>query len=119
MYSISIPRHADKNLFQVIGPRYCSFATLLLGEEAGKSKIEAIERRLGEKSADDDIASAVFQEWLAGESGMPVSWDTLANVLQDINLKSLAVSVRKIKCDSVSMVTARNAVVVSIEHMFK
>lgn len=107
------------NLFQVIGPRKCTFATLLLGEKAGKAKVEAIERSLGVNHWDHDISCAVFREWLAGEGRTPVTWDTLASVLQDLKLKSLAEFVRKEKCDSVSKMTARNAVLVSVEHMFK
>lgn len=78
--------------------------------------VEATEQKLGEKNVGDNVACAVFQEWLTGAGKKPVSWDTLANVLKDMKLETLAEAVRISKCGSTS---ERKASIVSIEHMFK
>lgn len=83
------------SLLQEVGTKYKSFGTLLL-EDASGSKMAAIEHDLGRNV--EDINYKVFHEWLCGSGKKPVSWDTLVAVLQDVDLMSLAESVREVKC---------------------
>ena len=42
----------------------------------------------------------VLQEWIAGRGKFPVSWDTLIEVLRDVDLGTLADDIAAVKCSS-------------------
>ena len=56
----------------------------------------AIEHEVGKNV--EDVNYKVFQEWLCGSGRKPMSWDTLAAVLQDVDLQALAKLVQEAKC---------------------
>ena len=106
------PLHGRKvNLFQEIGTKYHSFGDLLLEDETG-SRVDGIEHKLGRNV--EDINRKVFQEWIRGKGKKPVSWDTLVGVLQDIELKTLAVSIQRLKC-----INKKDTKIIHIELMFR
>ena len=81
---------------------------------------EVVQQRLvGVSNTDQDIVSAVFQEWLVVGGRIPVSWESLVGALQDMKLELLAEAVRKDKCGSVSDRSANRSADTCIKHMFK
>ena len=40
----------------------------------------------------------VLEEWIAGQGKHPFSWDTLIEVLQDIDLGTFASDIAAVKC---------------------
>jgi hypothetical protein len=103
------------SLLQEVGTKYKSFGTLLLEDTSG-SKMAAIEHDVGRNVS--DINYRVFQEWLSGSGRKPVSWDTLATVLQDVELCSLAKAVQEMKCErTLGAGTSRK--MASVKAMFK
>ena len=46
----------------------------------------------------DQINTKVLQEWIAGRGRLPVSWDTLIEVLHDVDLGILADDIATVKC---------------------
>lgn len=103
------------NVLQEVGTKYRSFGTLLL-EDTNGCKMAAIVHELGRNV--EDVNYKVFQDWLSGSGKKPVSWDTLVSVLQDIDLKSLAKSVREVKCTGKKGVTV-DGKITRIRAMFK
>ena len=75
------------NLAKTIGTKYEAFGILLLEDDTG-DRTEAIVRECRERS--EDINVRIFRLWLKGEGLQPVSWVTLASVLKDIGLNTLA-----------------------------
>ena len=63
------------------------FGTLLLQDATG-AEVDAIIKKHRENS--DDINMEIFQLWLGGAGLQPVSWQTLVDVLNDIELRVLA-----------------------------
>jgi hypothetical protein len=53
-------------------------------------------RELRDKA--EDINKEIFRLWVKGKGLKPVSWATLVDVLQDIELNSLAAAIRETKC---------------------
>ena len=45
----------------------------------------------------ETIATKVLLEWIAGRGKLPVSWDTLTEVLRDIDLGTLADDIAAVK----------------------
>ena len=80
------------NLAEEIGGDYFNFGTLLLDDNDG-NKVSAIERELMRNA--ENINSRIFTLWLKGKGKQPVTWSTLANVLQDIGHNKLAKSIIK------------------------
>lgn len=99
---------ADRNvnLLQEVGTKYKSFGTLLLEDSTG-SKMAAIEHALGRNI--EDINYRVFQDWIGGNGKMPVSWDSLVSVLQDVKMESLAEAVQEVKCSKLRRVEDRRS----------
>ena len=63
------------------------FCTLLLQDGTG-AEVNSIIKKHRENS--DDINMEIFQLWLSGAGLQPVSWKTLVDVLNDIELHVLA-----------------------------
>jgi hypothetical protein len=75
------------NLAVKIGAKYITFGTLLLEDNDG-SIMEAIEKERGRNAA--DINAQIFRRWLRGTGRQPLTWNTLASVLQDMEFPQLA-----------------------------
>ena len=118
-FGISISGHPGENLFQVLGPHLKALAALLLGEKEGTAKLEAIVMKLGEGKVEEEVCCALFQTWFGGGGRKPISWDTLADVLQEMSLTSLAKAVRKQKCGGRTKESAKSCLVVNVEQMFR
>ena len=46
----------------------------------------------------EQINMEVLQQWLAGRGKHPITWKTLTQVLQDIELSTLAGEIEAVKC---------------------
>lgn len=75
---ISIPQH--------IGIKYQEFGIMLL--ETDYSYIEVLERQYMKDAV--QINSRILQDWLNGKGKQPKAWATLIEVLQSIELSTLA-----------------------------
>ena len=75
------------NLADKIGAKYTTFGTVLLEDNDG-SIVEAIENEKRENA--ESINTQVFRLWLRGTGKGPLTWNTLASVLQDIKFPQLA-----------------------------
>ena len=80
-------KHGKVNIPQEIGVRYQAFGAQLLDDPTG-TKVDNMEHKHGRDSL--RINTEVLQEWLRGQGRRPVSWRTLIEVLQDIELSTLA-----------------------------
>lgn len=79
-----------------MGTKYKLFGTLLLEDKTG-SKMSSMEHSLGRDV--QEINYRIVRDWIAGNGKRPMSWDTLASVLQDVELGWLAGLVRGAKCE--------------------
>ena len=75
------------NIPQQIGTDFMKFGILLLEDENG-ARIQSIVHKF--RDDPEQITMNVLQEWIAGRGKLPVSWDTLIEVLRDIDLGTLA-----------------------------
>ena len=74
------------NIPASIGQKYWQFGILLLIDDAG----QIVESIVHEHQRDAELINLkILQKWINGV-GQPVSWDTLAQVLKDIQLNELA-----------------------------
>ena len=83
------------NIPQQIGTNFMKFGILLLEDETG-SRIQSIIHECRDNA--EQVNMKVLQEWIAGRGKLPVSWDTLIEVLQDIDLSTLADNIAAVKC---------------------
>ena len=83
------------NIPQEIGIKYYQFGVLLLEDDTG-TRICSI----AYKHRDDaeQINVEVLQQWITGRGKHPVTWKTLTEVLQDIELNTLAGEIEALKC---------------------
>ena len=83
------------NIPQEIGIKYYQFGVLLLEDDTG-TRICSI----AYKHRDDaeQINMEVLQQWITGRGKHPVTWKTLTEVLQDIELNTLAGEIEAVKC---------------------
>ena len=72
-----------------------NFGILLLEDENG-SRIQSTIHECRDNA--EQVNMKVLQEWIAGRGKLPVSWDTLIEVLQDIDLSTLADDLAAVKC---------------------
>ena len=90
---ISFPTADRKiNLADKIGVHYCGFGVLLLDDDDG-DQVTSIEKELGRNAS--DINCRVFRLWLQGKGRKPVTWDTFIDVLKDVGLNALAMTVQE------------------------
>jgi len=86
------------NIGQEIGTKYLTFGTLLLEERTGE-RVGAIAQK---HMYNSEQASLEFlQEWIAGKGKHPVTWNTLIEVLRDIELSTLALEIEVVKLAAV------------------
>ena len=87
-----IPREERRiNIPQVIRIMYYQFGLLLLENDT----IRSIAHKHREDA--ERINIEVLEEWVAGRGKYPVTWQTLTQVLQDIELRTLAVEIEEDK----------------------
>ena len=82
------------NIPQEIGTNFTNFGILLLNEQRG-NRIDSIIHECRDNP--EKITLRIFQEWIAGRGKLPVSWDTLIEVLRDIDLGTLADDIAAVK----------------------
>ena len=73
-------------IFKEIGCKYYRFGINLLNDDRG-TFITSIEHKF--RSDPDEINLRILQEWVSGR-GKPLTWDSLIEVLRDIELDRLA-----------------------------
>ena len=83
------------NIPQQIGANFMKFGILLL-EDANGARMQSITHEC--RDSPEQINTKVLQEWIAGRGRLPVSWDTLVEVLHDVDLGTLADDIAAVKC---------------------
>ena len=81
------------NIPQQIGIKYSHFGVALLDKDAGY--ISSLENQFNNNA--ERINYSILQEWVDGRGRQPVTWATLVQVLEDIEMSSLADQIRKQK----------------------
>ena len=84
------------NIPQEIGSKYYQFGLLLLDDPNG-TRVRNIERDYREI---EQINTEILREWATGRGKKPVIWETLTEVLRDIELGTLASEIEAIKLKS-------------------
>ena len=79
------------NIPQYIGIKYQEFGIMLL--ETDYSYIEVLERQYMKDAV--QINSRILQDWLNGKGKQPKTWATLIEVLQSIELSTVANIIKK------------------------
>jgi len=82
------------NISQEIGTKYITFGSLLLEERTGES-VSAIAHKHMYDS--EQTSLEILQEWIAGRGRHPITWNTLIEVLHDIELSTLAREIEAVK----------------------
>ena len=82
------------NIPQEIGTKYTTFGILLLEDKSGM-RIETIAHKHMKDA--EKINIEVLQEWIAGRGLCPVTWQTLTDVLCDVELSVLAKEIQNVK----------------------
>ena len=85
------------NIPQEIGTQYKTFGTILLEDDSG-ARVDNIVHEYRERA--ERINTEILQEWLNGRGKLPVTWETLVEVLHDIELSVLAGDISTSKCPS-------------------
>ena len=83
------------NIPQEIGVKYYKFGLLLLEDDTG-AKIQSIAHEHRDNA--EQINTEVLRQWINGRGKQPVTWKTLIEVLQDIELSTLAREIEVVKC---------------------
>ena len=82
------------NISQEIGTKYITFGTLLLEERTGE-RVSALAHK--HMSDSEQTSLEILREWFAGRGKQPVTWKTLIEVLDDIELCTLAREIAAVK----------------------
>ena len=80
------------NLADEIGAHYFNFGIQLLVDDTG-AQTSAIERSCFLVA--EDINCKIFRKWLEGKGRQPVTWGTLVQLLDDIDLRTLAKQIKE------------------------
>jgi len=80
-----------------IAAKYVQFGAFLLDDRDG-SRVEIMAHKHLNNS--EQINTEILQKWLTGSGKQPVTWATLAEVLNDIQLSTLADEIYTSKCRS-------------------
>ena len=83
------------NIPQQIGANFMKFGVLLL-EDTNGARMQSITHEC--RDSPEQINTKVLQEWITGRGRLPVSWDTLIEVLHDVDLGTLADDIAAVKC---------------------
>ena len=82
------------NIPQEVSTKYSQFGILLLGDSNG-ARVRTIEHK-HQRDA-EQINMEILQEWVSGRGRQPVSWETLTEVLRDVELGELASEIEAVK----------------------
>ena len=83
------------NIPQEVGVKYYQFGLLLLEDVTG-ARIRSIAHKHMKDA--EQISMEVLEEWIIGRGKHPITWKTLAGVLHDIELCTLASEIEVVKC---------------------
>ena len=86
-------RQRTINIPQEIGPNYYKFGLHLLDDHNG-TRVKNIEHKQNRDA--ERINTEIFQEWVSGKGKKPVTWETLTEVLHDIELCALASEIEEV-----------------------
>ena len=78
-----------------IATKYVRFSAFLLDDRSG-SRVDIMAHKHLNNA--EQINTEILREWLTGSSKQPVTWTTLVEVLNDIQLSTLAGEIRSRKC---------------------
>ena len=92
-----IGRDRRINIPQEIGSNYYYLGLHLLDDPSGK-RVRSLEREYRQNP--EHINTEILWEWTTGKGKKPVSWETLIEVLRDIELGTLASEIEAVKMDS-------------------
>ena len=90
-------RERKINIPQEIGTKYHDFGILLLEDTTG-DKVRNMEHKYREDA--ERINTEILHDWIAGKGKQPMSWETLTEVLCDIDLSILAGDIKAVKLQS-------------------
>ena len=85
------------NIPQEIGTKCNEFGIFLLEDETGARIQNIASKHMKDPEA---INMDVLQQWIEGRGKQPVTWETLVEVLRDIELNTLAGDIADIKFDN-------------------
>lgn len=77
-----------------IGTKYTKFGILLLEDKTGMRTDTIAHKHM--KDA-EKINIEILQEWIGGRGLYPVTWQTLTDVLRDVELSALAKEIQDVK----------------------
>ena len=80
------------NILEKIGGDYEDFGTKLLNDSEGNIMAEIKNNCRGEAKA---IKKEIIRKWIRGVGKKPISWETLAGVLESMGLVVLAQDIRQ------------------------
>ena len=80
--------HQCINIAARIGDKYWKFGIFLLDDKHG-DVVDAIVHSMHQQDT-EQINVKILQKWLNGMGQQPVTWETLVQVLKDIQLNELA-----------------------------
>ena len=89
-------RQRTINIPREIGSKYSQFGLHLLGDPNG-TRVTNIERKHREDT--EQTNTEILREWATGRGRKPVNWETLTEVLHDIELHTLASEIEAVKLD--------------------
>ena len=87
------------NIAEKISTKYHDFGLLLLDDRNG-TRVCNMELKYNQDA--ERINKEILQEWATGRGKKPVSWETLTEVLRDIELCTLASEIEAVKSKSAS-----------------
>ena len=87
------------NIAEKISTKYHDFGLLLLDDPNG-TRVRNMELKYNQDA--ERINKEILQEWATGRGKKPVSWETLTEVLRDIELCTLASEIEAVKSKSAS-----------------
>ena len=82
------------NIPQEIGPNYYYFGLHLLDDPNG-TRVHSLELEYRQNT--ERINTEILREWVSGRGKKPVTWETLTEVLHDIELGALASEIEEVK----------------------
>ena len=85
------------NIPQEIGIKYHDFGVFLLDDHNGARVTNMEHKHRGDA---ERINKEILREWAKGRGKTPVSWETLTEVLRDIELCTLASEIEAVKLSS-------------------
>ena len=85
------------NIAEKISTKYHDFGLLLLDDPNG-TRVRNMELKYNQDA--ERINKEILQEWATGSGKKPVSWETLTEVLRDIELRTLAIEIETVKLES-------------------